>query len=201
MSDAELLSLFRRLRTQAERLIASLFWRGGGPKGQLPNGDTAETFVQTAFERILSGAKWDEGKPLAMVMFGIIRSHVTNKVNSWENRNFAPEPRLRTEDGSDGGSAFEVLPDTDCLSPLEFLQRSEDDDKVLELLEDFSSEQAEYKVISALCDGGGKRAEILEQSGLSAKEYEATKKRLRYYLEKKWQKEASAQHKEMEVNP
>jgi DNA-directed RNA polymerase specialized sigma24 family protein len=167
----------------------------------MPKGDTAESLVQTAFEKILSGAKWDEGKPLAMVMYGIIRSHVTNRVNSLENRKLAPEPRLQADDGSDRASALEVLPDTDSLSPLEFLQRSEDDDRILELLDDFSPEQAEYRVISAILECGGKRADILKESGLTAGEYEATKKRLRNYFEKKWQKEASAQHKEMEVNP
>lgn len=201
MTDEELRSLFKKLRTYAERLIASVSWRGAGQRGQLPDGDTAETLVQTAFEKILSGAKWDEGKPLIMVMRGIIRYQVGNKVRSWENRNFEHEPRLKSEDGSDGGSGFYLLADPDCLSPLEFLQRSEDDDKVLELLDDFSSDQAEYKVISAICGEGGKRAEILEQTGLSAKEYDATRKRLRNYFEKKRQKEASAQHKEMEVNP
>lgn len=201
MSEAELVSLFKQLRAYAEKLIASATWRGAGPNGLLPKGDTAETLVQTAFENILSGAKWDEDKPLAMVMQGIIRSQVTNKVRSWENRNFAPEPRLRDEEGSDKGSAFEVLPDPGALSPIEFLHRSEDDEKALKLLDDFSPEQAEYKVISAIFDCGGKRAEIIEQSGLSAKEYEATKKRLRNYLEKKWQKETPAQHKGMEVNP
>ena len=136
-----------------------------------------------------------------MVMYGIIRSHVTNRVNSLENQNLAPEPRLRTEEGSEDVSVFEVLPDPDCLSPVEFLQRAEDDEKALELLDDFTSEQAEYKVISAIFEGGGKRAEIIKRSGLTEREYEATKKRLRNYLEKKRQKEASAQHKEMEVKP
>jgi DNA-directed RNA polymerase specialized sigma24 family protein len=201
MSEAELLSLFRRLRAQAERMIASLSWRGVGRNGQLPNGDTAESLVQTAFERILSGAKWDEGKPLAMVMLGIIRSQVSNKVRSWENRNFSSEPRLKSEDGSDASSAFELLTDPESLSPLEFLERNEDDEEVFELLDDFSPDQPEYKVISTIFDAGGKRSEIIESSGLTEKEYEATKKRLRTYLEKKWQKEPLDQHKEIEVNP
>ena len=199
MTDEELRSLFKRLRSQAEKMIASSSWRGVGRSGQLPNGDTAESLVQTAFEKILLGAKWGEGKPLAMVMFGIIRSQVTNRVRSWENRNFASEPRLKAEDGSDGGSGFELLADFGGLSPLKFLERSEDDEKVFEMLDDFSPEQPEHKVISALFDVGGKRAEIIEHSGLTAAEYEATKKRLRTYLKKKWQKEPSTQHTEVEV--
>ncbi len=78
LTDEELVSLLDKLRVYAERLVASLSWRGMGREGQLPDGDTAETLVQTAFEKVLTGAKWDQGKALAMVLRGIIRSQVAN---------------------------------------------------------------------------------------------------------------------------
>ncbi|WP_309401051.1 hypothetical protein [Cerasicoccus maritimus] len=96
---------------------------------------------------------------------------------------------------------FDTLEDQNCISPFEHLARSEDDDKVLELLEAFSPDSPEYKIISALCDAPLKRSEILDETGLSADVYEATKKRLRTYLQKKWQEKASVQHKGMEANP
>lgn len=195
LSSQELTDLLARARVYAERLIASLTWRGIGGDAPLPDGDDAQTIVQSAFEKLISGAKWDEGKPLEMVLKGIIRSHISNKVRSWENRNFTVETGRQNSD--EQYDQFDDLPDAVSLSPLEFLERTEDDARILELLEDFAPETPEYKVIFAIYEGACKRAHILEDTGLSDSVYEATKKRIQIHLKKKWQKNVSAKHKEL----
>ena len=196
--DAELNALLDKLAAYASKLIRSLCWRGIGSIGVLPNGESAETVVQVAVEKLLDGAKWDQGKNVEKVLFGILRGHIANLVRSWENRHFI---NLSDDEGKEGSIPTSTLDIVgwDGFSPVKFLERSEDDDEALGILETFEDGSPEYRIVSAIFNGANKRAIILEEAQLSAKEYDAARKRLRTFFEKRWRNRAPDQHKKVEV--
>ena len=152
--ESEIAKIVKELTAYAYKCIRSCCWRGIGSTGVLPDGQSAPDVVQRAFEKILDGAKWDQDKPLKMVLAGLVRGHVSNQVLSWENRNFFNfEDKLRA-DGRSVTSAFD-LEEEDADDPLQFLIRREDDDAALELLDTLSPTSTEYKIVSAIFDGSG----------------------------------------------
>lgn len=183
-------ALLDRLTAHASKRIRSLCWRGVGSDGVLPGGETPTSIVQTAFQNLLKGAKWDEGKDAAMVLMGIVDSRISNLVRSWENRNFC-NPK-ESEEGD--RSVFDLVPD-EGLNPLELLVRAEDDEMALEILDALGDRTPEQRIASAIFGGARKRSEIAEEAQVSLSEYEASKKRLRTALKKFRQNRASGQQK------
>lgn len=189
--EAEVNVLLDKLSAHAFNRIRSLSWRGIGSTGVLPNGESAETIVQVAVGKLLSGAKWDASKDAETILRGIVDSHISNLVRTWENKNFINPSNKTDEDGAKSG--FDAIKSS-SLNPIEFLERSEDDEAALEILESFDEGTPEHRIIAAIFNGPIKRAAIMEEANVSEKEYEATKKRLRTFLRKYWQNRDSAQH-------
>ncbi len=155
----------------------------------LPNTVSAKDVVRLAFLKILKGAKWDEDKTLELVLFGIVKGHISNQVNLLENR-LLQNPDDDTDVAS--ASALDLL-SLDLDTPVRLAIRAEDEDNAADLLDELDENSHEYLIVSAIFDGVMKRAEIISHAGITAQEYEAAKKRLRYFLKKFWQKRATLQ--------
>ena len=193
ITEADLLDLMERAAAYASRLVAQKSWRGAKP-GVLPEGRSVQDLVQSAFEKVLEGAKWDDGKDLAMILEGIIRGMVGNLAKSWENRRFSNPDDATSPEGEDAWvSAVDRFPSTGG-GPAEIVARREDDDLILETIESLEAGSPERRIVEAIFSGAAKREEVLAETGMGDKEYEAAKKRLRRCLEHYRQECASAQH-------
>lgn len=182
MKDAEVLEALDQVSAFAHRLIQSKIWRGN-TGGVLPEGQAAPDIVQHAMEKILTGAKWDEDKPLWLVLRGLVMGRISNLVRSWENRHFSnPDDQNPLDNDQLGNSITNSFTATDE-DPYERLAREEDDIAILEISEALNDKPAEKLVVDAIINGVTKRAEIMELTGLNKQEYEAVKKRLRRFLE------------------
>lgn len=192
MTDTEILDLLDRVTAYASRLIRGNSWRASYG-GVLPDGNSAQDLVQTAFEKILSGAKWDKEKDLGMVLCGIIRGNVGNLVGSWENRRFSnPEDKAALQQDDDGDSATDRFASADSPADRKASEK-EDEDLMLEVIESLTEDSEERKIVEAIVfSGARKRAEVLADTGMNEKEYEAAKKRLRRFLENYRQERAAA---------
>ena len=192
MTDAEILDLLDRATAYASRLINGNSWRGSRG-GVLPNCSSAQDLVQTAFEKILNGAKWDEGKEFGMILYGIIRGTVKNLVNSWENQRFSnPEDDTQSQEDDEAGSAMDRFASAESTA-VRKVTETEDEDRLLELIESLKEGSEERKIVEAIVfSGASKRGEVLEETGMNEKEYEAAKKRLRRFLENYRQERAAA---------
>ena len=192
MTDAEILDLLDRATAYASRLIKGNSWRGAHG-GVLPDGNSAQDLVQAAFEKILNGAKWDEEKDLGMVLCGIIRGNAGNLVGSWENRRFSnPEDKTAMREDDDGDSAIDRFASVDTPADRKASEK-EDEDLLLEVIESLTEDSEGRKIVEAIVfSGARKRAEVLADTGMNEKEYEAAKKRLRRFLENYRQERAAA---------
>lgn len=194
LSEDKLLELLSRATAFATRCIKENCWRSAGSGGVLPEGSGPEDIVQRAFERLLDGAKWDEDKTLEMVLMGLVKGHVANLVRLLENkRTINPGDIKDNEDEAE--QSKEKWTPKENLNPAHLMERAEDDEAALEILESFERDSQEYRIVEAILGGTTKRAEILQETGISASEYEAAKKRLRTFLQKFWQIRAANQHK------
>lgn len=192
MTDAELHDVMDRTTAYAVSMISSKTWRFG-KGGLLPGGHSVQDLVQAAFENFLTDGKWDDNKPLWLVMQGYIRGYVGNLARSWENRNFSSIDK-KSEDGEEAWhSAIEQIA-TDDSDPVERSKRSEDDDLILEIVDGLKDGSPEKRIAESFLNGASKRAEVLAETGLKAEEYEAAKKRLRRFLEDYRQKRGAAHH-------
>jgi DNA-directed RNA polymerase specialized sigma24 family protein len=193
MTDADLHDLLDRATAFADRLVRSKNWRGL-QGGVLPAGKSVQDLVQAAFEKILEGAKWDEDKDLAMVLGGIIRGTVKNLVESWENRNFSnPDDHEGPEEEDGWVSAVDRFASSEETADRK-ISRKEDEDLLLNVIETLKEGSEERRIVEAIVFSGvGKRAEVLAETGLSAKEYEAAKKRLQRFLEN-YRRESATAH-------
>ena len=192
MTDAEILDLLDRATAYASRLIKGNSWRGARG-GVLPDGNSAQDLVQAAFDKILSGAKWDEEKDLGMVLCGIIRGNVGNLVESWENRRFFnPEDNTALQEDDDGDPQIDRFPSADLPADRKASEK-EDEDLLLEVIQSLREGSEERNIVEAIVfSGARKRAEVLADTGMNEKEYEAAKKRLRRFLENYRQERATA---------
>lgn len=192
MTDAEILDLLDRATAYASRLINGNSWRGSRG-GVLPDGNSAQDLVQTAFEKILNGAKWDEAKDFGMVLCGIIRGAVKNLVNSWENKRFFnPEDSTQSQDEEEAGAAIDQFASAGLESDRK-ISESADEDLLLEIIESMKEGSEERRIVEAIVfSGAAKREDVLKDTGLKEKEYEAAKKRLRRILEDYRQKRVAA---------
>lgn len=192
MTEADLHDLMERSTAYAARMISSKSWRFG-KGGLLPGGRSVEDLVQAAFENFLAGGKWDEDKPLWLVMQGFIRGCVGNFAKSWENQRFSNIDDNPADGEESWRSAVEQIA-TDDPDPVERTHRSEDDDLILEIVDGFKEGSPERRIAESFLYGASKRAEVLTETGLKAEEYEAAKKRLRRFLKDYRQERASARH-------
>lgn len=188
--------LLDRLTAHAAMRLNSLQWRPTGRDGVVPRGESAETIAQSAFLKLLNGAKWDAEKALSTVLMGIVDSQIANLVRSWENKRFQ---NLKTTSIDEEPEINQIT--DEGLNPIELTERAEDDDIALKILDALEVDSSEYRVASAIFDGNLKRSDIMSAAALSASEYEATKKRLRTFLKKFWQNQAANQHKESATRP
>lgn len=192
MTNAEVFDLLDRATAYASRLIKGNSWRGAHG-GVLPDGNSAQDLVQRAFEKILNGAKWDEEKDFGMVLCGIIRGTVKNLVNSWENQKFSnPEDGTQSQEDDEFDATINQFASSESTAGRKASER-EDEDLLLEIIESLKEGSEERKIVEAIVfSGARKRAEVLEDTGMNAKEYEAAKKRLRRFLENYRQERATA---------
>jgi hypothetical protein len=192
MTESELHELMDRTTAFAARLIAGKSWRFG-KGGLLPGGRSACDLAQAAFENILKGGKWDEDKPLWLVLEGYVRGVVGNLAKSCENRLVSGIDDNRPNGDDVWHSAVEQFASDGC-DPGENHQRDEDDEVFLEVVEGLKAGSPEKKIVEAFLNGASKRAEVLEETGLKAVEFEAAKKRLQRFLGNYRQQRAYGHH-------
>ena len=193
MTEAEFHDLMDRSVAYATQLISSRNWRNA-ERGVLPEGRSASDLVQAAFQNILEGGKWDEDKPLWLVMRGYIQGTVGNLVKSWENRVFSnADDGLPEEVESDWVSAVEQYENDDA-PPESRLVREEDDELILGIIDSMDPGSPDRRIVEAIFNGASRRAEVIAEAGLNDKEFEATKKRLRRFLENYRQELRSVHH-------
>jgi hypothetical protein len=192
MSDEDILDLLDRATAFADRLVRSRSWRGSRG-GVLPAGKTAHDLAQAAFEKILEGAKWDDDKDFAMILGGIVRGMVQKLVESWENRNFSnPDDQAEADEEAGWVSAVDRFASSENAAEQKIV-RKEDDDRIVEIIESLKEGSEERRIVEAIFFGAGKRADVLTETGLSEKVYEAAKKRLQRLLEN-YRRETAAAH-------
>ena len=192
MTEAEIHDLMDRTTAFAAHLISGKRWRFGSG-GFLPGGRSACDLAQAAFENILNGGKWDEDKELWLVLQGYVRGLVGNLANSCENRLVSGIEDKQPLGEEAWSSAVERIESGD-FDPAENLQRVEDDDVILDVVDGFEVGTPERRIVEAVLNGASKRAEVLAETGLKAAEYEAAKKRLRRFLEDFRQQRAAGHH-------
>lgn len=194
MSAGELDFLILRLGRYAERECRRLDWRTGNQK-ELPDGETDDSIVSKAFERVLSGKRnWNpqEDPDFAKYMMDVIDSLLSHLVNSKDNTMFGPPP----EEGSvnetawhgatpDHGRKFEQGADwmaRTTASPEEVLLEKEQESanrRAMKLLQESIKNDAELlKIVKAIKDGCDKNGEIAKQTGIDIRDVEKAKKRL-----------------------
>jgi len=192
MADEEVLDALKRASAFASRLIRSRTWRGS-EGGVLPGGRMVEDLVQESFENVLKGSKWDESKPLWLILEGLVRGKVGNLVRSWGNRNFTNPDRMDTR-GDQSVSYFDELESRE-LSPDELVARQEEDETfILKLSEALSDRPEERLIADAVMEGLEKRSEIAERTGLAVEQVTQARKRLKRFLESEWTKSPSDDH-------
>jgi len=193
LTASEIEELVDRLTAYARKLVASKSWNRGGGIELLPKGFSAKDLVQAAFSNLLGGGDWDEDKPALLVLKGFIKGTVGNLINSSEHKTndsledeFADPEQLWK-------SATENITDSDP-GHSEIVQRDEDDDIFMEAMEGLADGSPDRLIVEAIFNGAAKRDEVLADTGLTASEYEAAKKRLRRYLSDFRQQLTSVHH-------
>lgn len=192
MTEAEFHDLLDRTTAFAARLISAQRWRFG-KGGFLPEGFSAADLAQAAFENILKGGKWDESKPLWLVLEGYVRGSVGNLAKSLENRLISGIDDKLPKGEETWRSAVEQMESADP-GPVEIIQRAEDDELILGVVDGLEEGSPERKIVEAILNGASKRADVLAETGLKAAEYEAAKKRLQRFLENYRQQKAAGHH-------
>lgn len=193
MQDSDIQDLMVRTEAFAVRLLGQYKWRGRYG-GVTPECVSAEDLTQFAFEKILAGAKWDEDKPLWLVLEGLVRGEVGNIAKGAENRRIINiETETHSNKPSSATDHLEEIPDArPC--PASTLSRAEDDELFLNVVESLNEGTPERKIAEAIFGGAKKRSEIMTECLLDAATFEAAKKRLRRSLENYRQQLAAAHH-------
>jgi hypothetical protein len=194
MSDGKIEFLILRLGRYANRESKRLDWRTGN-SNELPDGETDDSIVSKAFERVLSGKrKWNpENDPdFAKYMMDVIDSLLSHLVNSKDNTMFGPPP----EEGSADEAAWhgasprhgrkyersaEWMTQTAASPEEELLQKKERaaNKRAMELLQESIKNDAELvKIVEAIKEGCDKNGEIAKQTGIDIRDVEKAKKRL-----------------------
>lgn len=194
MSDEEIEFLILRLGRYANRESKRLDWRTGN-SNELPDGETDDSIVSKAFERVLSGnRKWNpENDPdFAKYMMDVIDSLLSHLVNSKDNTMFGPPPEEGSADEAawhgaspKHGRKYERSADwmtQTAASPEEELLQKEQtaaNKRAMELLHESIKNDAELvKVVEAIKEGCDKNGEIAKQTGIDIRDVEKAKKRL-----------------------
>ncbi len=194
MSDEEQESLILRLGRYAKRECSRLDWRTGN-SSELPNGETDESIVSKAFERVLSGArKWNPqtDPDFAKYLMDVIDSLLSHLAGSKDNTMFKVPPDAGSKDelawhGADPKHERKHERSADWisatgLSPEEILIEKEDAQAAkhaLELLEESIKNDVELVIIvKVIREGCDKNGEIAEKTGIDIRDVEKAKKRL-----------------------
>jgi hypothetical protein len=191
MTDAEWTRLISRLGRYALRTSANLDWRTAS-KREIPGGETAESVVSKAIEKVFSGKrKWnpDTSPSLEKYLMDVIDSLLNQLVNSHDNVKFEFIPDRHDEDGN---ALPEEQPDQPEASA-EWLSRPpltpeqemlvqeknrRDEDVLGALIADCESDPLLKRVLEAMFDGYEKPASIAERVGCTPGEIYGASKRL-----------------------
>lgn len=193
MTNDEVLALIEQLTANTVNLIKARSWRNSGSE-LLPSGEDAQTLVQFALGKVLAGAKWDQDKPIWLILQGIIRGRIQSLVNSPENKRLIDCDEDSFDKASDEIEKYEE-PTPRPPDPSGALEEKEAEELLFGIIEELeqSGRNEEKEIVEAIFAGCLKRTEILEETGLGEAEYEAAKKRLRRYL-KEYRQESSVGH-------
>lgn len=194
--------LVERLTLHALQKLERRYWQGV-LGGEVPGGDVAMDFVETAVEKTLrsahgekGGRKWDyEIQPdLFQHLKSVIDSDINHAAKSWENRHFRSEAALtsETEAGQKIG-LFGFIP-SDAPNPRDQCLEAEEEEarqKLLFAFIDFLSDDAELqKVLELMFDGIGKPADQARRLGLSPDQMYVLTRRMSRRIEEFRQKNA-----------
>jgi hypothetical protein len=191
MTDAEWVSLILRLGRYALRTSGNLHWRTGN-KRELPSGETAESVVSKAIEKVLSGKrKWnpDTHPLLERYLMDVIDSLFNQLANSHDNIKFEIILNRSNEDGVHLPEQLPHRPEARAewlgrppLTPEELFLEQErnkrNDEAVGALIADCEDDPLLKKILEAMVDGYEKPASIAVRVGCTASEVFVASKRL-----------------------
>jgi hypothetical protein len=191
MTDAEWATLILRLGRYALRTSGNLNWRTGN-KRELPSGETAESIVSKAIEKVLSGKrKWNPGThpSFERYLMDVIDSLLNQLANSHDNVKFEIISDGQDNDGSNLPEEPPEHPEASAewlgrppLTPEEEMLKKErnkrNDEVVGALIADCDDDPLLKKILEAMVDGYEKPASIAERVGCTPSEVYVASKRL-----------------------
>lgn len=194
MSVKKLENLILRLGRYTKKESNRLDWRTDN-SDELPGGETTDSIVSKAFERVLSGRrKWNPqtDPDLARYLMDVIDSLLSHLVESKDNTMFRVPPdtgsrdeaawhgATRKHERSHERSADWMTRTT--LSPEQELIEKENAaaaKRTMELFEESIKNDAELvAIVEAIREGYDKNGEIAEYTGIAIRDVENAKKRL-----------------------
>lgn len=194
MSVKKLENLILRLGRYAKKECNRLDWRTEN-SDELPGGETVDSIVSKAFERVLSGSrKWNPqtDPDLAKYLMDVIDSLLSHLAESKDNTMFRVPPDAGSTDERAWHGAtrlhergYERSADwmaRTTLSPEQELIEKENSTAAkhaMELLEECIKNDAELvAIVGAIREGYDKNGEIAEHTGIAIRDVENAKKRL-----------------------
>lgn len=191
MPEAEWTKIILRLGRYALRASRNLHWRTENTQ-QLPGGETVESIVSKAIEKLFSGKRnWnpDADPSLEKYLMDVIDSLLNHLAESDDNTKFTIIPERYDEDGN-------PLPDIQagqteigaewlapaCQTPeaklLEEERARRDEQVVCALIDECADDPVLKKVLEAMVDGCDNPRSIAEKAGLTRTDVYNANKRL-----------------------
>ncbi|MCB1100461.1 MAG: hypothetical protein KDN22_33160, partial [Verrucomicrobiae bacterium] len=156
-ADSELEEAIDRTIDYAYQRMKGIHWQGV-INGSVPEAKSAEDFTQEALEAVINGAKWDDSKPLWLVLRGIVSGKVNHLAESLENRSRqdSVEHREFLESAQGNADSFRYFP----------FNAGIDDELseafLLELTDALDDDPEAQSVVAAIWEGASKRSSIAE---------------------------------------
>ncbi|MDQ5826819.1 MAG: hypothetical protein M3441_21800 [Chloroflexota bacterium] len=195
MDDEELERMILHLGRYALSAGSRLHWRTGSA-AVLPGGETAESVVSLALEKVWSGERrWDpEAAPdIKKYLMDVIDSLLSHLATGSDNRALISLPtvgtgEIETQSAPMGEAARATLAKAGGDSPEELLLRKAEEERELKaidmLLDEAKDDMALTLIIRAMLNGHGRAAEIADAVGLEVKDVYNAMKRLDRKIER-----------------
>lgn len=195
MDGEDLEKMILHLGRYALGASSRLHWRTGSATA-LPGGETAESVVSLAFEKVLAGERrWDpEADPdIKRYLMDVIDSLLSHLATGGDNRVLLSLPTVgdgesEARPASTVEAARGVLAKASVDSPEESLLRKADEERernAINLLLDEAKDDPELTfVIRAILDGHGRPAEIAAVTGMGIRKVYNAMKRLDRKIER-----------------
>lgn len=189
MPDEELEKMILQLSYYASRVRSAYRWRIK-EGGALPRGETVNSIVSLAFEKVYAGERhWNSAQQPDFMKFmrDVIDSLIYHLAWGKDNTSLAPAPAEESEDYRQWHTGANAAPDAEWLArseatPEEALiakeWQAQKDVAIRLLMEECGEDAGLTRIIDAMLDGCDRCADIAEAAGLEVREVYNAMKRL-----------------------